>query len=84
MPAEPGLPGLPVAPEDTGCTVVAVVVVPHIDKDLAGMGQQGTGLDPRLEPWGLLEDYNKLRYIRVHRHPGMLQGRSGSLKKKHK
>lgn len=79
VPVEPGLPGLPVVPEHTGCTVV-VVVVPHIDKDLAGMGP-GTGLDPQLEPLGLLEDCNMLRHIRVHRHPGMPQDRSGPLKK---
>ena len=78
MPAEQGPLGRPVVPEDTGCTVV-VVVVPHIDKDLAGIGQ-GTGLDPQLEPLGLLEDCSTLRYIQVHRHPGMLQDKSGSLK----
>lgn len=85
MPAEPeeqGLPRLPeepVVPEGTGVPG-RTVVEPHIGKDLAGTGK-GTGLGhPWLGPWGLLEDYNRLRYIRVHRHRGMIQDKSGSLK----
>ena len=74
-PEEPGLPGAPVVPERTGRIVVEL----HTDKDQVGMGK-GTGLALWLEPLGHLEDCNKLRYIRVHRHPGMIQDKFGSLK----
>ena len=78
VPVGPGLLGQPVVLEHTGCIVVAVAA-PHIGTGLAGMGP-GTGIGQRLEPWDSLEDCNKFGYIRVHRHPGILQGRSGSLK----
>ena len=72
QPEGPGLPGKPVVPERTGRTVVEL----HIGKDHVGM-EKGTGLDPWLEPWGQLEDCNRLRYIQVHRHRGMLQDKFG-------
>lgn len=76
--AEPALPGVPavllVEPVDTGRTVVER----HIGTGFAD-SHQGTGLGPQLGPWGLLVDCNKLRYIRVHRHPGMIQDKSDSL-----
>lgn len=75
VPVELGLLGGPVVLEHTGYIVVAVAV-PRIGTDLAGMGP-GMGIGQRLEPWDLLEDCNRLGHIRVHRHPGILQGRSG-------
>lgn len=73
-PEEPGLPGEPVAPEHIDRTVVEL----HTGRDQVGMGK-GTGLALWLEPLGQLEDCNRLRYIQVHKHPGMLQDKFGSL-----